>query len=175
MNTNEIDRLLSHDPFTKTVYGGALARDVFDTRFGETDSRLFVVNTEDSGGEGEHWLAVYKSDDKTYLFDSYGLPRELFPNIIASITKGVDTPIITSPVQLQSLTSTVCGDYCIAFAMALCRGVTFDNFLSYWKNSFSQLQRDHSVRGITLAYMSMANIPHNSGLHQVHIPMHEQL
>ena len=98
MNTYEIDRLLSHNPFTETVYGRALARDVFDTRFGETNERLFVVNTEDAGGTGEHWLAVYESDDKTYLFDSYGLPRELFPNIAASITKGVDAPIITSPV-----------------------------------------------------------------------------
>ena len=50
MNTNEIDRLLSHDPFNKTV----LARDVFDTWFGETDARIFVVNTEDSGSSGEH-------------------------------------------------------------------------------------------------------------------------
>ena len=122
------------------------------TQFGEIDARLFVVNTDDSGGSGEHWLAVYKSDDKTYLFDPYNLPRDIFPNI----------PVITSPVQLQSFTSILCGDYCIAFAMALCQGVSLDNFLSYLKNTVFQLQCDHRVRDTTPAQQRFTPCAHTS-------------
>ena len=172
MNTLDIERLLLFDERTKDQFGGALASDEFEERFDASPARLFVVNTQDSSKKGEHWLGVYKTSHRSFLFDMYGLPAQLFPKITKCIISRGDgnTPLVVSDVQLQSLTSTVCGDYCVLFCLAMSRGVSFESFLRYWESMLHQPARDWLVRNIILEYLCVLPAPHAAplSLHNTH-------
>lgn len=154
MDTQEINTLLNSDEYSQPIFGGTLARDHFQSQYAWSPSRLFVINTDPSSMPGEHWLAVFRGDEDTFLFDSYGLNAKLFyPEIVSTLVESDNMHPITSGVTLQSLLSDVCGDYCVLFGLALSRGVSFQGFLDYWKESYSANTRDTVVRTIVSELM----------------------
>ena len=69
----------------------------------------FVANTDPEGKPGAHWLAFYYDYPNVVdFFDSYGMHPSLY---------SFDVPNILSfnPIQFQSYSSNVCGQYCIYF------------------------------------------------------------
>ena len=74
-----------------------------------------IANTDPSNLPGQHWVAFYidrsRSPPIFEFFDSYGLtPSDYnFPTI------SPNAHLIHNPIALQSLTSTVCGQYCILY------------------------------------------------------------
>ena len=56
-----------------------------------------------------HWVALKVNKDKSYYFDSYGLPP---PQIIA---ENIKTPLYYNNEQIQDLASSHCGIYAIYF------------------------------------------------------------
>ena len=81
----------------------------------------FILNTDAAGQPGMHWLAFYYDGSvrgrMLEYFDSYGMDIEWYPNvhnaIIAHGLKHVCTTVNRLP--LQSITSKVCGQYCLVF------------------------------------------------------------
>jgi hypothetical protein len=85
-----------------------------------TSSCCFVLNTHPNGAPGEHWLAFFYNSKTRQLeyFDSFGLPLSMFAHVNAALDSHNILPIVTRANKagmLQSITSTVCGHYCIAF------------------------------------------------------------
>ncbi len=69
----------------------------------------YVTNTDPSDLPGQHWLALYfPSDGQCEFFDSFALPHTLY-----SLNIQHDT--ISNSKQLQSHTSTACGQHCIYY------------------------------------------------------------
>ena len=56
MNTIQIEHLLKKDPFTKTIFKKACAKN----QLLRVDySSAYVINSHPSSKPGEHWIAVY--------------------------------------------------------------------------------------------------------------------
>ena len=78
------------------------------------DTFSWIVNTDPASSPGQHWLAFVK-DQKTApgqveFFDSYGESPESYKFFIPPGVK-----ILRSHTTLQSLSTNVCGHYCILF------------------------------------------------------------
>ncbi|GFT55788.1 uncharacterized protein NPIL_248631 [Nephila pilipes] len=76
-----------------------------------------VVNTDPHDKEGSHWLAMYIQEEKTIeLFDSYGLPPSVYEPHISQYAK-LFPNVISNEISLQSLSSNVCGQYCVLYLL----------------------------------------------------------
>jgi hypothetical protein len=80
----------------------------------------FIVNTHPSGAPGEHWLAFFlnASTGLVEYFDSFGLPLAAHTHVFAAFESRKLLPACVSAntgQMLQSVNSTVCGQYCVAY------------------------------------------------------------
>ena len=66
-----------------------------------------ILNLDSSDGNGTHWVAWFKKNNKKYYFDSYGLqpPSELI-NYLKS-------PIFYNTEQVQQADQVFCGHLCL--------------------------------------------------------------
>lgn len=91
-----------------------------------------VVNLDPSYKSGSHWVALcispsdFAADE---YFDSYGLPP---CNTILNYLEG---KYIFSKKQLQSFTSTICGQWCIFYIWKRCQGLGLDEIVAQFKGS----------------------------------------
>ena len=79
----------------------------------------------------------------------------MFPEIGRTIARASTLPLVGNDVQLQSFTSSVCGDYCVLFCMALSRGVNLRDFQAYWQSLVQQPVRDWVARQLTYEYLTL--------------------
>ena len=70
---------------------------------------FYIINLDNSDGNGTHWTALYKINDAFSLYwDSFGFPP---PEYIDNILYKYDY----NKKQIQDIDSTSCGFYCVAF------------------------------------------------------------
>ena len=95
-----------------------------------TRSGCLILNTDPHNLEGSHWLAIHLTPRaySAYYFDSYGLPPDI-PQILSFLRRNC-TVWEYNKLQLQGLTSTVCGKYCCLFALYVDRGFTPKQFVA---------------------------------------------
>jgi hypothetical protein len=124
-----------------------------------------IVNCDPHTEDVSHWLAInfQPKSCSGFYFDSYGL-RPYIPSIL-SLLKRTCVVWNFNTVQLQGLTSTVCGHYCCLFALYLDKGYSpkqftslFDTrtadrqvaqmFASEFPRSLSIRERSPSSRGV---------------------------
>ena len=125
METTDIVRVLSKDAYTRW-----LVCDVFDGVHAayQLHSPLkrptaMVVNTEPSWKQGRHWVAIYLPNTGSLeYFDSFGEPPKV--SFIRRFLK--NKPFVYNHKPLQSLTSDVCGHYCIYYLVHRARGMDMD-------------------------------------------------
>lgn len=86
----------------------------------------FIVNTDDFGQPGTHWISFFipKKGEIEY-FDSYGLPP-FIPNHKIFLKRKKWTE---NNKELQSLTSTVCGHYCLLYLASRMNGFSMHQFV----------------------------------------------
>ena len=106
------------------------ARSTVQLSFGYADTQrsqiapnehcCFILNTHPSDQPGEHWLAFLFNANtrKLEYFDSFGLSLAMYSAVNAALLSNQLLPLCVranSQGMLQSLSSTVCGHYCIAY------------------------------------------------------------
>ena len=68
MNTKQINKLFKNN----LNYLGTFPKDLLQSssknKFG------LIINTDNSDMPGEHWVAIFKNNNKVEYFDSFGLP-----------------------------------------------------------------------------------------------------
>ena len=70
---------------------------------------FYIINLDDSTGEGTHWTALYKINDGfSFYYDSFGF---IAPSEIEDLLHKYEY----NKKQIQDIKSTSCGFYCIAF------------------------------------------------------------
>jgi hypothetical protein len=111
MNTDQIRNALQANPITSPSFRGVFAADTIQTLDPLPGS--CVVNTDSSNEPGRHWIAVFQtSADIVEIFDSFGKDLSFY---------GIDffksQKVIRQTEQLQSASSTVCGQYCLFFLL----------------------------------------------------------
>lgn len=82
-----------------------------------------VINLDESVGNGTHHCCYWKSGDKKYYFDSFGLvpPPELVTYL--------KSPIIYNTYQLQQFSDTNCSEYCLYVLSRLNTGHDFSTLI----------------------------------------------
>ena len=80
---------------------------------------------------GEHWIAIYVDDVGHYgeYFESLGRPpSRLFEHYMNEHRR----QWTYNSKQLQSITSRICGHYCVCFCILRSKGIDMRRFLRYF-------------------------------------------
>ena len=95
-----------------------------------TESGCLILNTDTHTEKGTHWLAIYLQPKSysAYYFDSYGL-RPYLPSVCKFLKRNCLLWNYNN-IQLQGLTTTLCGHYCCLFALYMDRGWTPSQFVT---------------------------------------------
>ena len=76
------------------------------------DSKIYVINSDESSGKGKHWVALYNGEDECFYFDSFGV-RPL-PEVESAIGR-LNKPYSYNTYRIQDFDSNKCGYFCISF------------------------------------------------------------
>jgi len=82
-----------------------------------------IVNLNDLGEKGSHWVCAVRKNNQCLYYDSYGvihMPKQLEKCLLKSV--GADN-IFVSNGQNQYLVSIMCGYYCLK----ICKSILLDN------------------------------------------------
>ena len=125
MNGREIYLCMKNDHYiSRTFYGVYAADRMLDCG----KPGLYVLNTDNSGSPGTHWLLVYVTADcDGHVFDSFGF-RGLYKSRNADSVHGKVFNQIDVPLQSES--NQTCGGYALYFARELAMGHTTKEMLS---------------------------------------------
>lgn len=100
----------------------------------------FIINTADSNQiEGEHWIGFFSPNPEALpeIFDSYGLgpafwirdKESFYAKLCTYYYCCLHHPPIYNTCQLQSVSSNLCGQYCISYLVYRLLGRSFSEFL----------------------------------------------
>ena len=138
-----LERCLRSDFKTRNIFGGVLPVDRLPLYRLRRKPRVYIVNTDDSRGPGEHWVLVYISAQmRGVYFDSYGLDV-LDRRITEFLTKNCSSYIYNSR-HLQGAMSQTCGQFCVYVARRLARGHSLRRILSNFR-TFNTYYNDSLV------------------------------
>ena len=104
-----------------------------------------VVNTDKSGGKGEHWVAVYMGDDCCCYFDSLGLP--LLEEELHQFLGRYYKTATYNKTPIQHWSSVLCGYFCVLFVKCVDSVESFDSFVQQFNKSELK-QNDVLVRSL---------------------------
>ena len=141
MNTKEINKLLKNE----LSFVGTFPRD--NIPFVAQRPSSFVVNTDHSTFNGQHWIAFHVDKKNViYYFDSYGR-KPIDNEIKATLRRYTNKPIKFSDMWIQGTMSDVCGEYCVLFILYMNRGFSMQHFLNQFSPSDTHFN-DQLVRTI---------------------------
>ena len=108
MNTKQINKLFKNN----LNYLGTFPKDLLQSssknKFG------LIINTDNSDMPGEHWVAIFKNNNKVEYFDSFGLPP-LHEEIIHYLNNVSKMGWAYNTVTFKNEKSDACGMYCVMF------------------------------------------------------------
>ena len=125
MNTLEINKHFKG----YSCYAGTFACDELPSNQLSKKPFALIMNTDPVDKPGQHWVAIFvdKHNNAEY-FDSYG-----FPPLNVSVYKFFENQNVASfihnTIQLQGVTATTCGAYCITFLKLRCQNISFNEII----------------------------------------------
>lgn len=108
---------------TTKQYGGVYCRDKMPT----LQKKFYVLNMDKSTGTGTHYAMIYNCRDKECIYvDSFGVTP---PPEVEKLMKKTKKKLLSTDVQLQDISSNVCGLYAIYFAKELLKNRSLSDIL----------------------------------------------
>ena len=121
--------MLKADCKTRRVLGDVLPVDLLPKRRLRRTPRLFIINTDDSTGPGEHWVLVFfTGHNRGIYFDSYGL--DVMDSRIQDFLTKNCLRCVYNKLPLQGMFSHTCGFFCFYVGRRLARGYSLRRVLS---------------------------------------------
>lgn len=82
-------------------------------------NKCYVINTDIASGPGEHWIGLYTTKKKAYVYDSYGRPvAGLVSHLIKTIEKNgfeLGPTNLDRHMEQIGYSSAVCGQCALSF------------------------------------------------------------
>ena len=174
MNTEQLLEILNKDLFTSQFPRGVSSRDEFIERFTAMQTfptSIHIFNTHYSYQPGEHWILLIKHNNEINYFDSFGRSPHFFPDIYQLVRKYEDKKCLHwNEKRVQTVFSTVCGDYCLLYALLWARGWERNNIMKIFLIERNGESRDHAVRRFLLQiYNYSLDKAGTEGIDNVHI------
>lgn len=137
MNTKQLETVMQMDRVTQTKFRGVFASDQLPDLVDIYPS-AYIANVDPSDQPGSHWVAMYFTEEgKAEFWDSYGQTPNLYSRTFKNFLERNSNYWIMNHTVLQSLDSSVCGEYCIYYLIHRCRGFSMSTIV----NHFSQRKR----------------------------------
>jgi hypothetical protein len=97
----------------------------------------FILNTDHSSGEGEHWTAVYTDGVVTEYYDSYGKSPAFYHPVWKLQLGSHGRPIVYNKRAVQNIHSNTCGQHALFFLYLRAKGVPYRTIVDkiYTKNT----------------------------------------
>ena len=94
-------------------------------------SYSFISNTQEHNAPGDHWVGWFIRDGKVTFMDTFGRAPddETFPNYFTDFIEKFDN-VEFSRVQIQSMSSRLCGYFCVQFVYIMSLGLDIDSFIN---------------------------------------------
>ena len=133
MNTTQLERVMGSDPFGKQQFRGVYAADQLPRKVTQYPS-AYIANTDPASMPGTHWVAFYFiNKEKSEFFDSYGNPPDFYGKNFEQFLKNNSSHWTFNHKTLQSLTSKVCGQFCLFYLLHRCRRISNSNITSWFR------------------------------------------
>lgn len=122
MNSRQIENILKRNPKTCATFVKVVPANEIPQH--DQYPYAVVINTDQSSEPGTHWVAVYvASNEQVEYFDSYGnIPNSDIGSFMQAFRYSK-----FHKNKFQSLTSGVCGHYCVYFLVKRCSGQSFED------------------------------------------------
>ena len=134
MNTQQINDTLYGNSVTENTFLGTypscLSIQTRKKKYG------IVTNTDPHDSRGVHWCAWWSDNGHLTFFDSFGrspLDRSFPSNFLEFVGSSKKCFYVERPLQLPG--TKICGQLCIHFIYAMSRGLTINEFLSYYETN----------------------------------------
>ena len=137
MNNFQIEHILSTTKYVKDIFMGVYSVDTLPKYVNVYPS--CIINTDESTDVGEHWVCVYfNSNRQGEFFCSFAnSPYFYDKQMIAFIERNCDS-WVANVKRLQCVVSTVCGQYCIFFAVCKALYVSMKQFCSIFSDNYHE-------------------------------------
>ncbi|PIC12841.1 hypothetical protein B9Z55_017602 [Caenorhabditis nigoni] len=122
MYSEEINELLSADPYARKTFLGVYSCDQLDQVSTRRKSFGLIVNTDCIDQPGRHWQSIFVDESRTcFFFCSLGEhPNPLIAKFMKQFRK-----VVRNASKQQKANETTCGGYCIFIQTMMARGYTF--------------------------------------------------
>ena len=131
MNSSELEQALYQHPATRQLFEGVYPRDCLpkDVKYPSG----IICNTDPASQPGEHWICIYVDHYGVgEYFDSFGLPP-LFKEFKKYLTEYCVSWIFNDKT-IQSITSNVCGLYCMYYLIMRSKGFTMRELMKVFSD-----------------------------------------
>jgi hypothetical protein len=144
MYAGELEASLLVDPYAKDLLCGIYSASNLPKNI-VTRPALLIANTDPSTKKGSHWIAIYlDAYGRGEFFCSYGMAP--FVKQHKDFLDRNCTTWTHNTTQLQSFSSSLCGQYCVLFLAHRARGLFLDDFLWHFKKFKNYKQNDAFIR-----------------------------
>ena len=137
MDEREINSRLKN---VKRYIGSFAADELYQIKFHDYPS-FVIINMDCRNWKGSHWIALAIYPQHLYICDSLGgiKPTETIPQELINYLNHISQfRRVCVTKQLQSLSSSLCAEYCIHFVKEMSRTNSFKNFLEYFSDDFEK-------------------------------------
>lgn len=132
LNTLQLIQIIKKDQCLKQLFLGIFPKDRIPLRVKYPS--CLILNTHSSSQPGEHWLAIYFDQNRHVdFFDSFGRHPSNFG--LEKYLDRLSSNWHFNKTQIQSITSSVCGYYCVLFLLYRCRGFSLQEFIKRFSNN----------------------------------------
>lgn len=133
MTTNQLWFAVDQDPIIKNQFGGVYPSDHIIRHVPVMRPQIIFANTAPQTHPGKHWVAMYfplSPNDPVEYFDSTGKNPVLLGGPIKEFFRIQPSGYIYCTKQLQKPGTSVCGEYCLYYAIQRCRGTSMNSIVA---------------------------------------------
>ena len=143
MLSNEIKKFLAKEKH----FMGCYPCDKLPT-FPKKLPRSLIVNTDSVQRPGDHWVALVFTEKECFYFDSFGVG--ILEIDIWRYVQNKYTSFIHSVVEIQSIKSKKCAEFCIGFVLYVKSIKSYENYIKkfhFEKPMLNDLEITRCLRG----------------------------
>lgn len=156
MNTLQIDQCLRGNAFTRKIFKGVFAANKIPHQK-IIKPVIYVINTQNSYEQGEHWLGVYITPKLIELFDSGGRDFKNHKYLQQLKDYHSTKKFVCNKKQIQGFESSLCGEFVCLFSLIKAKNKPTKKFISYF-NCKNLNENDILVLDLFKKYFNCTNI-----------------
>ena len=138
MDTIQLTLTLRKDNFTRGLFQGEYPSDQPPLSVLHYQA-LFIANVDTSDKPGSHWVGFYFTKEQEGEFlDSYGSPPSKYSGTFTTFLNNNSDQWTFNTVTLQSISSKVCGHYCLHFSLYRSRHISMSTIVHRFSKNTSK-------------------------------------